>query len=36
MQARPKFYADYNKNQPKEYWDYDNFENEWGVRINYI
>lgn len=27
----PKYYANYNKSQPKEYWDYDNFEHEWGV-----
>lgn len=32
MQIPPKFYANFNKTQPKEYWDYDNFENEWGVR----
>ncbi|CAD8146245.1 unnamed protein product [Paramecium pentaurelia] len=35
VQAKPKFYADYNKNQPKEYWDYDNFENEWGDNDQY-
>ena len=29
--ARPKYYADVNKNMPTEYWDYENFELEkWG------
>lgn len=31
MQVPPKYYGNFNKTQPKEYWDYDNFENEWGV-----
>lgn len=26
----PKFYANINKEKPREYWDYENFENEWG------
>ncbi|CAD8048988.1 unnamed protein product [Paramecium sonneborni] len=35
LQIPPKYYANFNKNQPKEYWDYDNFENEWGDSDQY-
>ncbi len=28
----PKYYANINKNMPKDYWDYENFENEWGLK----
>ncbi|CAK90564.1 unnamed protein product (macronuclear) [Paramecium tetraurelia] len=35
LQIPPKYYANYNKSQPKEYWDYDNFENEWGDSDQY-
>lgn len=31
----PKFYANINKNMPKEYWDYEAFENEWGNQDDY-
>lgn len=36
LQVPPKYYANFNKNQPKDYWDYDNFENEWGVGFGII
>jgi len=26
----PRFYADVNKLKPKEYSDYENYENAWG------
>lgn len=26
----PRLYADINKNKPKEYSDYENYENAWG------
>lgn len=28
--VQPKYYANFNKSQPKEYYDYENFEHEWG------
>ncbi|CAM9015340.1 unnamed protein product [Wickerhamomyces anomalus] len=30
-----KVYADANEKRPKEYWDYENFEIEWGLISNY-
>ena len=30
----PRYYADVNKNKPKEYSDYENYENNWG-KINF-
>jgi hypothetical protein len=37
----PRLYADVNKNKPKEYSDYENYENNWGnlyfiLKLNYI
>ena len=28
----PKYNDNINKNMPKDYWDYENFENEWGLK----
>lgn len=28
----PKYYANYNKSMPKEYWDYENAVIEWGYK----
>lgn len=27
----PKYYGDFNTKQPQEYWDYENYENSWGL-----
>nr|BAG12775.1 putative casein kinase II alpha subunit [Sorogena stoianovitchae] len=35
MISLPRAYADVNKNMPPDYWDYDNFENEWGNQDDY-
>lgn len=29
----PRYYADVNKTKPKEYSDYENYENAWGCLI---
>ncbi|EGR30332.1 hypothetical protein IMG5_134810 [Ichthyophthirius multifiliis] len=31
----PKYYSKINQNMPKEYWNYEEFENEWGNIDNY-
>lgn len=31
----PKYYANVNKTMPKEYWDYENYQNEWGTQDDY-
>ena len=31
----PKLYSDVNKFKPKEYWDYESYENSWGY-FNYF
>ena len=33
MMTIPRYYADVNKFKPKEYWDYENYENSWGFFI---
>lgn len=31
----PKYYAQVNPNMPKEYWNYEDFENDWGNQDDY-
>ena len=33
MISLPRLYANVNKNLPREYWDYDNYENSWGFSL---
>jgi hypothetical protein len=31
MASLPRYYAEVNQNKPKEYSDYENYENNWGI-----
>lgn len=33
--SRARVYADVNSSKPKEYWEYDNYNVEWGDQDNY-
>lgn len=33
MFQQPRLYADVNKTKPKEYSDYENYENAWGFHL---
>eukprot|EP00116_Pleurobrachia_bachei_P004318 sb/3464580/ len=33
--SRARVYADVNVNNPREYWDYDQFQTEWGTQDSY-
>lgn len=33
MMSLPKYYADVNAVMPQEYWDYENYEVQWGFPL---
>ncbi len=32
---KPKLYGDINSKMPSEYWDYENYENSWGLLLTF-